>query len=116
MSQQLVAAPGFWALMIVVAGCLAGAGYLFWRRSASKGEDIEDTPLKDIIVSEQPEETGEEIHAGDDVEARTPPVREMGRIGWRWVDGVGGTSAYRVFQPSQKLQFASKKQKATEYQ
>ncbi|CDM27734.1 unnamed protein product [Penicillium roqueforti FM164] len=103
--------------------CLAGTGYFlffffFWRRPASKSEDIEDTPLKDIIVGEQPEGTGEKIHAGDDVEARTPPVRKMGRIGWwRWVDGgFGGTSAYRVFQPSQKLQFASKKQKTTEDQ
>jgi hypothetical protein len=30
--------------MIVVARFLAGSGYLLWRRPASKGEDLEDTP------------------------------------------------------------------------
>ncbi|KAJ5788852.1 uncharacterized protein N7518_005863 [Penicillium psychrosexuale] len=74
MGQQLVASPGFWALMIVVAGCLAGAGYFFWRRPASKSVDIEGTPLKDISVGEQPKQTSEEIHTVDDVEAHPPLV------------------------------------------
>jgi hypothetical protein len=29
-AATLVAAPGFWALMSVVAGCLAGTGYPLW--------------------------------------------------------------------------------------
>ncbi|KGO68207.1 hypothetical protein PITC_038740 [Penicillium italicum] len=72
--QQLVAAPGFWALLIVVVGCLAGSGYLIWRRPASKGEDLEDILPKDVIAGEQPEEAREKIPEGDDVKAGPPPV------------------------------------------
>ncbi|KAJ5158134.1 uncharacterized protein N7500_007785 [Penicillium coprophilum] len=77
--QQLVAAPGFWALLaIVAAGCLAGASYFFWRRSASKGEDPEGIPLQDIIVARGPEETQEgireDILAKGDVDDRPRSV------------------------------------------
>ena len=41
--QQLVASQGFGGLIIVAAVFLAaGAGYLLWKRPASKGEDYED--------------------------------------------------------------------------
>lgn len=42
--QQLVSTPGFWALLIFLAVCLAGAGYLLWRRRAFKGQDPENIP------------------------------------------------------------------------
>ncbi|KAJ5195673.1 hypothetical protein N7449_006152 [Penicillium cf. viridicatum] len=70
---SLVGSQGFWGLMIVVAFLATGAGYLLWRRPASKGEDLEEASPKDVAVGEQPKETCEEIPKGDDVKAGPPP-------------------------------------------
>ena len=42
--EQLVASPGFWVLMAVLAAGLFGSGYLYWRRPASKRKDPEGIP------------------------------------------------------------------------
>ncbi|OQD69890.1 hypothetical protein PENPOL_c002G04220 [Penicillium polonicum] len=56
--------------MIVATGFLAaGAGYLLWKRPASKGEDYKDGSPKDVTVGEQPKGTPEESTEGDNVEA-----------------------------------------------
>ncbi|KAJ5274789.1 hypothetical protein N7505_003334 [Penicillium chrysogenum] len=68
--QQLVSTPGFWALLIFLAVCLAGAGYLLWRRRASKGQDPENIPPDDVSAAEK----AEKIPEGDSLKVPPPPV------------------------------------------
>ncbi|KAJ5945429.1 hypothetical protein N7516_005597 [Penicillium verrucosum] len=69
-SEQLVASPGFWALLCLAAGLVAGAGYLVWRKVTSKQGDPENTPAEGVSVGVQTEE----IPEGDYVQARPPYV------------------------------------------
>ncbi|KOS42689.1 hypothetical protein ACN38_g6430 [Penicillium nordicum] len=43
--EQLVESPGFWALLCIAAGLIAGASYLVWGLPSSKQGDPENTRI-----------------------------------------------------------------------